>query len=462
MKRFEDNGQMPRLVIAVGILIMGLGSPADVCAQVSHQRSISGEATADALESAQTRSKSKFLMNADGLGLGIRPRIDLEYNSNVYRVKKGEEKDDIIIRPEVKFDFYRPITDINSIDVTLGVGVDLYTKNTSINTYAPIISPDSEIAYHMFLGDAHIKLREAFSYQEDISVNAYYLQDMGAEYLDLDSVRFGRYDNKLGAMAEWDTGTFLFRGNFDWEWFHSNNSRYEYLDRNSGLFSQSVTYLLSPMLQTGLEFAEPVHFMEHGRFSDSLRVDAGPFVELRIDEHFSVKAGGGYSYVRFLSEYNTWAEDGTAVHWRTDDINDWYAYGSFSYFPVKWLGNTLTASRRNKLSWNSDNLEEVSVFDTIRVQYIRDFNIDLSGGVGFHKETGWQYVGCEDAGYLYPARPDAKSHYYSGGVGIAYTHWHNFEPSIRYSYYTYKREHSDSARSNYDVHRVMLGVQYTF
>ena len=126
-----------------------------------------GEAVAEEILRSQTETKKGYFFNFDKWNLGVRPRLDVEYDSNISRAPDGGEIDDIILRPEVNFDFYRAITDFNSLDFTLGVGMDIYTKNTDVNTYSPIISPDSEIAYHMFIGDAHVKLREAFYYQED-------------------------------------------------------------------------------------------------------------------------------------------------------------------------------------------------------------------------------------------------------------------------------------------------------
>ncbi|MDI9400546.1 MAG: hypothetical protein ACOX2U_01315 [Limisphaerales bacterium] len=434
------------LSCVAGTLIFGPAATARLQAQVSRQRSTSGEAAAESILRGQTETKEGHFLSWDKWNFGIRPRIDVEYNSNVYRSSRpsgGGSKDDIILRPEVKLDFYRAVSDFNSIDFTLGIGTDLYTKNTEINTYSPLISPDSEFAYHMFVGQTHIKLRESFSYQEDI--NSIYTVESGGDFVDLESVRFGRYDNKLGGEVSWDTGAFLFTGSFDWQWFHSNSSRYEYMDRNSGLFSQSVTYFITPRMQTGLEVKDPVHFFsKHGKsnsLNDQFRIDVGPFFAMQPGKRLKLRAGAGYNYATFF------ANDNDPV---TDNVNDWYAYGEVDYLFTPWLYNTLGVRRDNRLSWNSDNQEVISIHDNIRFSYIRDFAIDIYGSINFYKETGIQYRG----------RNTENSTYYRGGIRIAYTFLKRWEPSLRYTYYSYERD--NATYSNYDVHQVMLGIQYTF
>lgn len=435
------------LSCVAGTFVFGPAATAQLQAQVSRQRSTSGEAAAESILRGQTETKAGHFLTWEKWNFGIRPRIDVEYNSNVRRssasVAKSGSKDDIILRPEVKFDVYRAISDFNSIDFTLGIGTDLYTKNTDINTYAPLISPDSEFAYHMFVGETHIKLREAFSYQEDI--NTTYTMQSGGQFADIEAVRFGRYDNKLGGEIDWDTGAFLFTGSFDWQWFHSNSSRYEYMDRNSGLFTQSATYFITPNIQTGLEFNDPVHFFsKHGKsnsINDQFRLDVGPFFAMKAGPRLKFRVGGGYNYATFF------ANDNDPV---TEDINDWYAYGQASYLFTPWLDNTLSVRRDNRLSWNSDNQELISIQDSIRFSYIRDFAIDIYGSVNFYKETGIQYL----------KRNTENSSYYAGGIRIAYTFLEKWEPSLRYTYYSYARD--NAAYNDYDVHQVTLGVQYTF
>lgn len=420
--------------------------PNEAQAQVSRQRSTSGEAAAESIIRGQTETKSGHFLSWNKWNFGIRPRVDVEYNSNIFRRDKSYiqgDADDFIIRPEVNFDFYRAVSDFNSIDLTLGIGTDLYTKHTSVNTYSPLISPDTELAYHLFVGDTHIKLRDMFSYQEDIN-NVTVIQS-GGEFADIESVRFGRYDNKLGVAADWDTGAFLFKGSADWNWFHSNSSRYEYMDRNSGLFTQSASYFITPTIETGIEANDPVHFFsKHGKsnsLNDQFRLDIGPFYAMKLGKRIKFKVGAGYSYATFFQN------DNDPV---TDDINDWYAKGQMEYIITPWLVNSLNVYRGNRLSWNSDNQETISIGDTIRFNYIRDFDIDFYCSINFYKETGVRYKN----------RNDAHAEYYAGGIRIAYTFLERWQPSLRYTYYTYDRENTDYNR--YDVHQVMLGIQYTF
>ncbi len=429
-----------RSVVGLSCLATGLvsGLVNDIQAQSERDTSTTGEAVAESILRSQTETKKGYFFNFDKWNLGVRPRLDVVYDNNINRAPDGEEIDDIILRPEVNFDFYRAITDFNSLDFTLGVGMDIYTKNTDVNTYSPIISPDSEIAYHMFIGDAHVKLREAFYYQE--SLNSSFLMESG-ELVDIRSVRFGRYNNRLGAEVDWDTGKFLFKSSFDWEWFHSNGSRYSYLDRNSGLFSQSASYFLTSNMQLGIELTDPVHFFEEDRVNNQFRLNAGPFWDMKVGERLNFRLGAGYSYATF------WQDDGVEV---TDDINDWYAYGSVGYTILPWLYNNFSIRRDNRISWNSDNQEMISISDSIKFTYIRDFSIDLFCYINLYEETGIQYKDSDIA----------SMESYAGGIKIAYTGLGQWEPSLRYTYRSFSRE--NASWDDYQAHEVLLGIQYTF
>jgi len=433
------------------MLLCALMNAVVVQSQESRQRSVSGEAAAEALKQKEVDEDSTI--NWEKWNFGVRPRLEVEYNSNIYRNSTSVEgsKDDFILRPEIDFELSRAISDINSLDITLGVGIDYYTKHTSVNTYSPIISPDSDIAYHMFIGDTHVKFHEAFSYQED--VNSVSAIQSGGQYADVKATRFNRYQNRLGGLVEWDTGSLLLSASADWEYFYSPVQNYKYLNRNAGLFKQSATYYITPNFRTGLEFNDPVYFHTSKdftyngngdicrRMNDQFRLQAGPFVELKTDSGITYRAGAGYDFAAY--------DDGGCDQ-KPKDLHDWYIYGSMKCPLLEWLDNNLTIRRDNSKGWNSDNLQGVFISDNIRVTLIRDFTFDLYAMARLGTETGIQYDG----------RNDKNSEYYAGGIRIGYSFSERWEPSFRYTYYVYSRE--NSSYDDYDVHQVMLAVQYTF
>lgn len=380
------------------------------------------------------------LINWNSWNMSVSPRFDIEYNSNIYRRDTSTvsgDTDDVILKPGVNFGFDRAISDFNNLSLDLNLWFDIYTKHSGINDYIPLVSPDSELAYHLFIGDTHLKFHESFSYQEDI--NSIY--NLVGEYADIAETRFGRYENNLGVDADWDAGDFVVSGGFDWDWFKAKEEVYRYQDNNTLNFRQSVSYFLNPKFRTGLEFRESPTFYDQNTINSQFRLEAGPFLEADYEDIIKLKIGAGYSYGNF--EHNNKAT-------QTDDINDWYAYGSASHDFTDWLSDSLTVDRRHQISWNSDDRLTTSVVNTIGISLFRGIAWSLSGSYSFTEESGGQYDGSNKGDYTY----------WTGGTSIAYILLEDWKPSIRYNYYTYDR---DSGRNdNYDVHQLTLSIQYSF
>jgi len=83
----------------------------------------------------------------------------------------ANRRDDFIINPEIKLAALLPVSELNILKLSLGLSYEYFVKNTSLNSGAPLVSPDSELVFHVFAGDFHIKLHEKFSYEQTLVLN---------------------------------------------------------------------------------------------------------------------------------------------------------------------------------------------------------------------------------------------------------------------------------------------------
>jgi hypothetical protein len=93
-----------------------------------------------------------------GTGLG------LEYNSNVYNTESNPSGD-FIFRPQINTRMLWPISDRNSINLSLGGGYSAYASNQRLDR--AFITPDSELSFDLYVGEFWINLHDRFSISED-------------------------------------------------------------------------------------------------------------------------------------------------------------------------------------------------------------------------------------------------------------------------------------------------------
>jgi len=218
--------------------------------------------------------------------------LAVSYTDNVFY--SHEQRDDFLVNPQVTLDALWPVTELNALRLSLGLGYEWYAKNSQLNADAPLVNPGTELVFNIFVGDFRIQLHERFLYQESLFFN-----DLSGErerfYNFNDVGTFSRLDNDVGFTVDWDLNKVVLSARYSHENFVSTTDAFEYLNRASEWFNASASFALGDKAKTGLEVQASFHDYETETvLGDNWRGRVGPFVEVNPQEKISVRAGGGY------------------------------------------------------------------------------------------------------------------------------------------------------------------------
>ena len=365
--------------------------------------------------------------------------LQVEFTDNALNSAVNRSSDEII-RPEVKLRSYWPITDLNALTLSLGVGYEYYVKNTALNVDSPLVSPDSEVALVLYVKNLRFRFHEAFSYQESLYYGAAYSQQTG-QFINLHSLgTFGRIDNLAGLMMDWDLGAFVLSLGYDHENFISTLSTLDYLSRASDLFSSSIDVVVGPEFHSGVEAKASWNDYQTDQLTDNWRARAGPFVEVSPGEYVKLRAGGGYDAVLIPRDAAGHATDSTP----------YYAYARATHTVNDWLNYSLSVAHENQLGWNTANAEATYVGISTSLKCIDRVELTPAFYYGLGKESGPAYNGV-----LYHENYD----YFQVSLGLAYHFGERLTADLRYDYI---QKDSDLFNYGFYRNRFTAGVTYRF
>ena len=147
---------------------------------------------------------------------------------------------DFIVRPVARFGAFWPVTEVNALTFSLGVGYEKYLNHGQYDR--PLITPGSTLAWDFFTGNFRINFHDQFSYEEDPT-------PWGAVS---GVARFGGFYNTLGAMALWDLHDVLLSFGYDHFNFVSSSSAFDFLTRASDFFLLRAGLKVHPAATAGL------------------------------------------------------------------------------------------------------------------------------------------------------------------------------------------------------------------
>jgi hypothetical protein len=417
-----------------------------VTACVALISSATAQEAADSLTGEKSAELSKKREIAPNYNLNWGPvsfqfdsSLQAEFTDNALNSSVNRSSD-VIFRPQVKLNSYWPITDLNALTLSLGVGYEYYVRNTQLNTAAPLISPDSEIALVLYVKDLRFRFHEAFSYQESLYYSGTYSQQSG-QWINLQNIgTFGRIDNLAGFLADWDLGAFTLSLGYDHENFISQRAALDYLTRASELFTSTIDVVVGPEFHSGVEAKASWNNYQTDQLTDNWRARVGPFVEVSPGEYVKLRAGGGYDGVFIPPNAAGLATASTP----------YYAYGRATHTVNDWLAYSLSVAHENQLGWNTANMEATSVGLSTTLKCIDRVELTPAFYYGLGKESGPNY-----AGNLY----HENYAYFQVSLGLAYRLGERWTTDLRYDY---MQKDSDLNLAGYYRNRVTAGVTYRF
>src|SRR6266481_5710788 len=162
----------------------------------------------------------------------------VEYNDNINLSDEGtavivtptgpvllrsQKEDDVILRPAINIDAISPITQLNTLRLDLGLSYAIYVQHSNADPNGVLISPGSQLAFDVFVGDFRINIHDRPSLQ----------QDPIAEGALSNVVDYGRFENTAGVSVLWDLNKAVLTLGYDHYNYVSTVSDFDYLNRNA-------------------------------------------------------------------------------------------------------------------------------------------------------------------------------------------------------------------------------------
>lgn len=421
-----NSGGNCRLLLAV----MGCGGMLGGEAGYGQVReSLAGESAARALK--RSIESEEYNLRYGPVRLKTGASVGASYTDNVYY--SHNPKEDYLVNPEVTLAALWPVTELNSLRLSLGLAYEWYLKNRVLNADAPLVNPGSELAFNLFVGDFRIRLHERFSYQETLFFNS--VSSDNVRFYNLNDVgTFSRLDNEAGFHVDWDLNKVVLSAAYNHANFVSRTSGFEYLDRASEWVSASASFSLGDKARIGLEAQGSWHRYERETIlNNNWRTRVGPFFEANFRESTTLRAGAGFDTARYDR-----AGSGN------NDFETYYVYARIRQ-ETRVGSHSLSAGREHRLGDNANNLRTAYARYAVTSPVIAHVDLEANLSVNFAEEFGGAF--------------DEKFTYYGAGFRVG-TQFHKYwRADLGYEF---RLKESDVASRDFHRNRVTLSVTYSF
>lgn len=426
-----------------------------VWAQDAIRPSLAGEETAEARR--QQIDKIPYNLQLGPMKLRFSATLGFEYNDNVNLSEdasalipspfgpvlvKTEKQSDFIIHPQIGINAIWPITELNTFRLDLGLGYAFYLDHSGYDTNTVLVSPGSQLAFDIFVGDFRINFHDRFSVQ----------QDPVAEITLSNVADYGRFENTVGVSVLWDLNAAVATIGYDHYNYISTTSVFDYLNRNAEIVTGSIAFTPNATMSVGIEGAFVDTYYDEHVLNDAISYSAGLFLETQLSNYVRLRIAGGYQNINF---------DDNGLVGDMHDLSDFYANISLSHRVNAVLTQGISAGHETELGINSN-------YTTLNyVRYTANWNIL------YHTllSTEFFYEQADDSGGVGPLFVAAPGvflfnpfvaehiHRFGGALTVAYQLTPHVTLGLRYQY---TNKDSDLPLRDYQQNRVSVDGTYSF
>jgi hypothetical protein len=438
----------------LAFLLLVLSAISIARAQDAVRPSLAGEEAAEARR--QSIDKIPYNLELGPMKLRFSATVGFEYNDNVNLSEDAsallpgvngpilvttEQQSDFIIHPQINLNAIWPITQVNTFRLDLGLGYAFYLDHSNYNTNSLLISPGSQLAFDIFVGDFRINIHDRFSLQ----------QDPVAEITLSNVADYGRFENVVGVSVLWDLNAAVVTLGYDHYNYIATNSLFEYLDRSAEILNGSIGFTPNATMTVGLEAVLVDASYDQNVLNDSVTYSAGLFLETQLSSYVRLRVAGGYQNINF---------DNTGIVNDPNDLSDYYANILLSHRVNAVLTHNISAGHETQLGVNSNY---------VTLNYVR---WTANWNILYHTllSTEFFYEDAEDsggAGLIVPGpggfliNPFAAEHIER--VGGALTLAYQLTPHVTLGFrYQYTQKDSDLPLRDYVQNRVSIDGTYSF
>jgi hypothetical protein len=392
-------------------------------AQDAVRPSLAGEEAAEARR--QDIERIPYNLVTGPIKYRISATLGFEYNDNI-NLAEHNPKSDFIIHPQATINALWPVTQLNTLRLDIGIGYAFYLGHSSQNTNGVLLTPGSQLALDVFVGDFRINFHDRFSLQQD-PITELQLSNV---------IDYGRFENTAGVSILWDLNKVVATIGYDHYLYISTNSDLDYLNRNAEILIGSLACNLTNTTWVGIESSFVHDYYDQNVLNDSNAVTAGAFLETQLTKYMKVRVAAGYQMINF---------DHTGSVFDSNDADDYYANILVSHRLNAYITQTLAAGHESQLGVNSNYITLNYIRHTVTWNIIR--NTLLSTEVFFED--------ANDSGGFF----DEHLHRYGGAITIGYQFTQHVTLGLRYQF---TEKDSDVRFRDYTQNRVSFDGTYSF
>jgi hypothetical protein len=465
------------------ILAAGLFLAHSALAQEALRSSMAGE-QAEELQK-QAAANPYYNLQMGDLKLRFVSSLQVEGNDNV-NLANSSPQADMSIRSEVDMTALWPVTENNTLALTIGAGYEKYLRTKSLDSF--FFTPDSAVSFNIYAGDFLINLHTHFVY----SAEQYQNVDVSG------ASSYTYFEDLTGLSVLWDLNKLKITFTYDHDIYLSDTPGFSYSDRNSELFSLRAGVETAPGSIVGLElggsidnygtqpeynphgsnsvpvyatdgtYTDPTAFASEtisqkqaiGTFlGNQQSVNFGPYIQAAFSPHLSVEGSAGYT-IYFLSQSSFEDYPGEAVSVLSNivtgvmttnrapanpnTLSAFYADVTLTHMVNAKVKYTLTAGHQIQEGIYSDTLELYYANLNPTFMFIR--NITLQTPINYN--------------YAERGGTDGETYSY-WEAGLVASYQMNAKVVLTSSYY-YRAKQSDVPANDFVQNQLVLGLHYSF
>ncbi len=363
----------PRLARVVGFLGIIGGFATAALAQEVPRLSIAGEEAA--LTKRKALEAAPYNLQYGRLKAQLDAGLNFEFNDNINLADVGHQTD-LIVRPQLQLRSFLPVTAINSLNLSVGVAPALYVQHSEYNRV--LITPGSELAMDLYLGDYLLNFHDQFSYTQDpVAVGSI-----------SGSAVYGGFNNRAGTRLVGDFNELILSLGYDHVTFLSSTRQFEQLNHAAEKVNAHGTFQFSRTFSAGLSAAGGYTHYDQNFLNDNRSYSFGVDTVLALSRRLILSAEAGINFYDF--------DSGGKVG-QTPNQRSFYLSAAAEHRLGQDLSHTLRVSRELQLGVASDVVEvwsaryqaELKVaeqtFLSPRLFYENGRELKTAGGESYHR-----------------------------------------------------------------------------
>lgn len=363
----------------VVFLCVFLGATVRLLGQFDPSVSMTGvEAANMARDARQQIDDSQATMRVGKVTFRVAAGLRQEYNDNIGLAATGREHD-FITSPHLTLGAHWPVSQLNSLDLVLGLSYEKYWEHPSLDSNSILVSPSTMLDFNVYVGDVRINVHDIPSVQQD-PLSTSQLSNV---------TTFRRLSNTAGIAADWDLNKFIVGAGYDYTLFRSLESGYDYLDQDSHEFHGRIGYRYAPQLTLGVQASYVITDYVQNVQNNGDTWSAGGYADAILSEYLRGSASVSFQGSKF---------DNNGTIGDTSGFNSVVFTATLNNQLNRWLNHALTLRRYTTLGIGTNFTDVYRVDYSVNAEVIQQVTTSLnfyhewfadSSGPGAQKGTRW-------------------------------------------------------------------------